>query len=325
MSGHAEMNSQNFLKNELSKYVSPVRKKKYLLAWNITRARRFAGQFLIVFICQYIAITQVIFSLPAPAMYPPMGVAFVMLYLFGGSSIPGLICVGIVAYFLKGFSSIFVLFYLLADVGACFLGVLLCQNSFSTDNPWSNNLKEWLGFITINFFITSCLSSLIRMIPFLLTKSTDMTFPVLFYNFIDLWLADLNAILVLFGFSITWLYLAYSRGSILLDEKMEKIPLLAVLACIILSAFFLKKIEFEYLILMSMLLSIYLSYRHGIIMATALLYFISFLYFAHFMIGKQQFLQNYGIELYTLVPLVLFIYSVAMLCYSCARTWIKTV
>lgn len=317
------MSNQNLLKNELAKYVSPGSKNNYLMAWNRIRAKRFAGQFLIVFICQYIAIMQVIFSLPVPPMYPPMGVAFVMLYLFGGSSIIPLLCVGSVAYFLKGFSGIFVFFYLIADVGVCYFGVSLCQNSFSTDNPRAVNLKEWLEFITINLCITSFLSSLVRMIPVLLTQGTSMTCVTLFYNFVDLWLADLNAILVLFGFSITWLYLAYSRGSIFLNEKMEKIPMLAVLVCIILSALYLKQIEFFYLITMSMILSIYLSYKHGIIMATGLLYFISFLYFAHFMIGKQAFMQRYGIELYTSIPIVLFIYSASMLCCSSFRFRIK--
>lgn len=315
------MSSRDFLKNELEKYVSPGSKNKYLRAWNRIRARRYAGQFFIVFICQYIAIMQVLFSLPIPPMYPPMGVAFVMLYLFGGSSIIALLCVGTVAYFLKGFSNVFVFFYLIADIGVCFLGVLLCQNRFSTDNPWSDNLKEWIGFITINLCITSFVSGLIRIIPILLT--TNMTVTVLFYNFINLWLADLNAILVLFGFSITWLHLAYSRGPVILDEKIEKIPVFAVLVCIILSAWFMKQIEFYYLIAMSMLLSLYLSYRYRIIMATGLLYFISFLYFAHFMIDKQQFLQRHGIEFYTLVPIVLFIYSAGMLCASSFRNAAK--
>lgn len=317
------MRNKDFLKNELGKFVSSDSKNTFLQAWNRIRAKRFAGQFIIVFICQYIAIMQVSFTLPAAPMYPPMGVAFVMLYLFGESSIIALVSVGTIAYLLKGFSNVFVLFYLLADVGACFAGVLLCQNSFATDNPRSDNLGEWLGFIATNLCVTSIISSLLRMIPLLLTKGVDMTFGFIFYNFMDLWLADLNAILVLSGFAITWLYLAYSRGSILFNEKMEKIPVFSVLVCIICSILFLKQIEFYYFIALSMALSLYLSYRYGIIMATALLYLISFLYFAHFMIGKQLFLKSYGIAFYTLVPIILFVYSASMLCCSSFRNSTK--
>lgn len=316
MSTGPNMHHQHILESELGKFVTVGKTKKYLRSWNKIRAKRFAGQFLIIFICQYIAITQVAFSLPSAAMYPPMGVAFVMLYLFGGSSIIALLCVGFCAYFLKGFTAEFIIFYLIADVGACSVGVLLCQNSFSSDNPWADNLGEWLGFIAVNLGITSLISSITRMIPIYLNNYTHMTNTTLFYNFIDLWLADLNAILVLFGFSITWLYLSYSRGSVTPNGKIKKIPLLSALFFIILSALFMQRYAFNYLIAISMLLSLYLSCKYRIIIATALLYFTSFLYLAHFTINKYQFLQNYGIEYYTLIPMILFIYSAGMLCCS---------
>lgn len=310
------MSHPNLLKSELDKYVNSYKKNNYLRTWNKIRAKRFFGQFIIVFICQYIAIMQVFFSLPSAPMYPPMGVAFVILYLFGGSSSIALLCVGCCAYFLKGFSATTIFFYLIADVGVGYFGVWLCQNSFASDNPWSANPKEWFGFIAINLCVTSLLSSAIRMIPILLNTNPAMALASLFYNYITFWLADLNAILVLFGFSITWLYLAYSRGAIVPDGKMGKIPFLVVLICIVFSALFLQRLEFNYFIAMSMLLSLYLSFKYRIIIATALLYFTSFLYQAHFTVGKQPFLQDYGLEIYTLVPVILFIYSAAMLCLS---------
>lgn len=310
------MSHQRLLKSELDKYDNAHKKNNYLRTWNNTRAKRFAGQFIIVFICQYIAIMQVFFSLPSAPMYPPMGVAFVILYLFGGSASIALLCVGCCAYFLKGFSAITIFFYLIADVGVGYFGVWLCQNSFASDNPWSANPGEWFGFITINLCITSLISSVIRMIPIFLNTTPAMTLASMFYTYITFWLADLNAILVLFGFSITWLYLAYSRGAIVPEGKVGKIPFLAVLICIILSALFMNRFQFNYFIAMSMLLSMYLSFKYRIIIATALLYFTSFLYLAHFTVSKQQFLQDYGLEIYTLVPVILFIYSAGMLCLS---------
>jgi len=209
------MNSRSeYLKTEISKHVLASSHRAYLRTYNLIRVKRLLIQTLMIFAFQYFTIINLTFSFPALPMYPPIGIAFVMFYLLGNNSMVGLLLAGGCGYFLKGFSIESTLLYLTADIAGGYLGAFLCRGVFSQDLKPFANLKEGFQFLKINAFAVCLLSSLIRVLAIILNQKEPIHFQVLVFNFIDLWLSDLNAVLVLSGFILSWIYVPFSREKI---------------------------------------------------------------------------------------------------------------
>lgn len=287
----------NYLETQLSNTLFP-QQKNYRCAYELKRLQRFIVQFLIISLCQFNAIVHSPVSVLAPPMYLPVGVSFIFCYLFGARSLIALCFIGSVTYALKGLPLLVLFAYTSADLMAGFLGAKFCQNTFATDNPWVYSRREWLQFILRNLAV-ALLSACLRMLPWLLQSNQHWSWP----RFISLWLADTNAILVLFSFSLIWLYVIYSRGAIFQDNHFKKIPCLAAFLIILIPALLLQSAWFAMAMGLCLLISLYLAFRYGIILATALLYFLSFLYLAHAM----------GHLLSLMSSVLLFFYSVTML------------
>jgi hypothetical protein len=169
------------------------------------QAIRFKRLFLLtlmIFSMQFLTMIYLPLSnMPLP-FYPPMGVAFVLFYLFGMNALWGLFSAGICAYLIHGFTFTLLAAYLLADLGCAYLGVLYSEKIFSSDIRPFENVKESAKFIGMQMLLTCTLSSLLRW-P--LDASVDAWF--LF------WLADLLAIFVFASFILTWVYIPFYQES----------------------------------------------------------------------------------------------------------------
>lgn len=304
------MDYKSYLTNELPRFISQNTNNNYLYSYRLTKIKRFLLQTIIIFIFQYSTIVNLTFSYPALPMYPPMGIAFIMFYLFGNNSVWGLLLGGGSAYFLKGLPAASICFNTFADIGCSWLGAFLCQAVFSSDVMEFIKIREWIKFFKITIGIC-LLSSLIRMMPILLHYKTIKHPDILFYHYINVWLADLNAILVLFGFVISWLSLFYSRGNIT-NKALKKLPIIIAIVFIIFSVLFMKRIELIYLIIFAMIGCLYLSYIYGNYIATGLLYIVSFIYLTYFIAHKQQYFLYVGVKLYMLTPMLILLFTVCV-------------
>ena len=140
----------------------------------------------------------------------------------------------------------------------------------------------------------------------------ECLFNITFYDYINLWLSDLNAILILSSFLLSWSYIPFSREKIS-DQTITKIPTITLGAFIMLSVFFMKKIELGYLIIAAMIIATYASKIYGYLIATLLLFIISTIFLSYFIAVKQQYVQNFGLELYTLIPATLLVFVICIL------------
>ena len=190
-------------------------KEKYRQAYYYSSIRRCLLKTLVVFVFQYLIIMRLPFSYPALPWYPPMGLAVVWCYLLGSDAIFGLLLAGLCGYFLSGFSIGSVVLYCLADIACGYWGAFLCQNSFSSDIRIFKDLKEWWNFFIKNACLVCVLSGGLRWLAFWFNQPTPVAPTIFFYHYIDLWLADLNSILLLSAFLFSWVTIPFSR------EKMR--------------------------------------------------------------------------------------------------------
>lgn len=311
------MSNQSYLMTKLPALISE-RNNHYLRSYNLTRIKRYLFHTLVIFIFQYQAIINLPISSPALPFFPPMGIAFVAFYLLGSNALLGLIVAGFLAYSLKGLSAASILLYLIADVGCGSLGAILSQFIFSSDiKPFAKG-REVIKFIQTNFFITCFLSSIFRFIALILhmkanlDASSDINLKVLCYNFLDLWLSDFNAVLILSGFLFSWVTVPFSREKIS-TKTIKKFPFILFIIGIVISLLLIKNLEMIYLYLLAMCLSGYMAYLYGYLIAMALLFIMSNLYLIYFIVQQQQFLMYFGLGLYTLVPVALLLYILCML------------
>ncbi len=301
------MDYKSYLINEIPNLIQENKNDKYLHSYNLIRIKRFLIQTTMIFIFQFMIIINLIFSYPPLPMYPPIGISFVMFYLFGNNAIFGLLLGGFGGYLLKGLAIETTVLYLIADLGCGYLGSVLCQNVFSSDIKPFLNLQNGFKFFRINALITCLISSLIRI-----SAAISINLNITFYDYINLWLSDLNAILILSSFLLSWSYIPFSREKIS-DQTITKIPTITLGAFIMLSVFFMKKIELGYLIIAAMIIATYASKIYGYLIATLLLFIISTIFLSYFIAVKQQYVQNFGLELYTLIPATLLVFVICIL------------
>ena len=280
---------------------------KYLYSYNLMRIRRFLIQTIMIFVFQFMTIINLTFSDPILPMYPPIGIAFVMFYLFGNNALFGLLLGGFCAYFLKGLAIKIIVLYLMADIVGGYMGSILCRNIFSSDIKPFAKKQEVFKFFKINALITCLISGLLRVSAVVLLNHN-----IVIYDCINLWLADLNAILILASFLLSWSYVSFSREK-LSEQTITIVPIIMLVMFIIFSMLFMQKVELGYLIIVAMIASIYFAHVYGYLVATALLFIISAIFLSYFIAVGQQYVGYFGLKLYTLVPVFLFIFTICIL------------
>lgn len=298
------MDTEIYLIDQLSQNQPTVKKNKYWHAYTRKRVQRFFLCSIMAFFLQYLNINHLAFTYPTLPMYPPMGSAFVMLYLLGNSTLLGLFLGGFCAYLLNGLSLSTLLLYIMADLGASYLGAKVCRSVFSSDWSLYTDSKEWLRFIKKNAFITCVISSVPRTITIFLNHTSPMTFKIVFYNFINFYLADLNAIIVFSGFFLPWMSVHLGR-EIFTCHKHCKVQMLSLILFGITCVTFLKHPEF---IVIAIPLSWYLSHQYGAVIATTSSYILTILFLIVFIFHQQQVMNYLGIQIYTLIPVALLLF-----------------
>lgn len=306
------MDNLDYVTKKLASFCSPPQKNQYLRHYNIMVIKRFLTISLLIFVIQYLMISSLTFSFPPLPMYPPMGFAFMMFYLFGSNALLGLCLSGIIGYSLKDFSMISITLNLLADIGAGSLGAVLCSKVFSSDIKPFGNVKESVHFFITNAMVTCLISSIIRSVNVVLSVPHSIPIKRLFFNFLDLWLADLNAILVFSSLLLSWIWILVSRTKID-NTLMTMRDIIVLVTLIVTTVFFINEYHSIYIILLTTLLSFYWSNVYGYLMSTVTLFITSSLYLAYFVAHEAQFIEHFGFAGYTLVPAYLLLVIVATL------------
>lgn len=163
---------------------------------------------------QYLIIMNLPFSYPALPWYPPMGLAFIWFYLLGNNAFWGLLLGSVLGYGLQGLSCASVCLYLCADMIGGYWGAKLCQNSFSSDIRLFKDIKEWFDFFIKQAAYACVVSASFRWLAMFVNQSnqTSVNMNTWIGYYIDLWLADLNAVMILSAFLLPWITLPFSRG-----------------------------------------------------------------------------------------------------------------
>lgn len=241
------------------------------------------------------------FTYPPLPINPAMGAAFAMLYLLGNTTLLGLFLGSFAAYFFHGLTMSSIFLYMIADLGGSYIGVHLCRSVFSSDFAVYTHSKEGLRFVMINAFTSCLLSSVLRIVAVMLYVANPMSLKTLGYYWVNFWLADLNGIIVLSGFFLSWISVYLGREAILhknIPKHHTKIVWLFMITGILL----LKKAEF---MVIAVLFSLYISYCYGVLMATVSSYILTIVFLRYFIIYQQVHLDYLGLHLYTLIPCAL--------------------
>ena len=201
-----------------------------------------------------------------------------------------------------------IILYLIADIGCGWWGAMLCQNTFSVDLRIFLNLREVITFVKINTFITCLISGFIRATAFILKHNIVVDPKALFYIYLNFWLADLNAVLILSGFLLSWIYVPFSRENIS-ERTIKKFSVIMLLAFIVIFVLFMKNHAMLYLIAVAIIGALYFSWIYGHLVATALLFIISNLCLAHFVAFETQHLLSFNTGFYPEVAIGLLLFA----------------
>ncbi len=309
-------NNYYYLKNEIAKIIAQPKHYRYWYLYNLAKIKHFFLQTIIVFSLQYMIIfnyiTSISFSYPTLPMYPPIGIAFVMFSIFGNNAFIGLLLSDLIGYLITDLPMLSILLYLIADIGAGYLAAYLCQSIFSTDVRILLHKQEIIKFISINATIICLASSAIRITTIIFSHKINLKPNAMFYMYINLWLTDLNAILILASFLLTWIYVPLSREKIT-NKQINKFNILLLMAFIITCVLYMNHPALICLIIIAMIISIRLTWVYGHLIGTALLFIISSIYLTYFIGLQQQYLSHFGLAIYTLVPTILLLFIISIL------------
>lgn len=307
-------NSDKYLTQQLLMLTTVDAKKSFRRAYNFKRIKRFLISTVSVFFLQYLTLIHLSNIYSGLPLYPPIGSALVMIYLLGDSTLLGLFLGSFCAYCVHGFTLPSLFLYISADLGGAYLGARWCQMIFTSDQSIFVARKEWLRF-AIYVSLICFFSGLLRMLVILVHDTNHMPVETVGYYFLNLWIADLNAIIVFTGFFLTWISVYLGRERVFRQKSttLSKICwLLWGLSCLA----FLKKIEF---LLLAILLSLYLSYCFGILIATAVSYALTTLFLICFTFNQASWLHHLGQSMYILIPCSVLSFLFAML----RAAWIR--
>lgn len=308
------MNNFVYLTEELPKYVSVRKHFSYAFLYNLVKLKRFAALNIMAFSFQYLCIYHLQSLYPIYPVYPAMGITFTVVSILGENAILGLLAGAVCAYYLKGFHVSSILLYSLADIVCAGLGAYACRNIFSSDIPSHVTLTLWMRFLLMVVLISS-LSGFFRMMAIVSNEATLPSYLALFYIYLDLCFADLNAIIIFYAFLSTWLSVYMSREKVS-SKIISYYQISAFILFIAISIFMMKKIAFIYLLCFGLFATLYIAYMHGIVIATLLVYVVSMLYLSYFMGHQVYYIKKLGIGWYTMVPGVLFLFVMGVLWMS---------
>lgn len=308
------MNDFMYLTGELPKYVNVQKRFSYAFLYNLVKLKRFAALNIMAFSFQYLCIYHLQSLYPIYPIYPAMGITFTVVSILGENAILGLLAGSVCAYYLKGFSVPSIILYSLSDIVCAGLGAYACRNIFYSDIPRHATIALWMRFLLIAALVSS-LSGFFRITALILNEVTLPSYLTLFYIYLDLCLADLNAIIIFYAFLSTWLSIYMSREKVSL-KIISYYQIAAFIIFIAISILMMKKIAFIYLLCLGLLATVYFAYLHGIVIATLLLYVVSMLYLSYFMGHQVYYIKKLGIGWYTMIPGLLFVFVASILLVS---------
>lgn len=276
------------------------------------RLKRFLLRTMIIFFLQYQCISSLTFSDRPLPLYFPIAYSFIFFYFLGGNVFLGLLLGSLSAYLLKGLSPTVMLLYTFADIGGGYLGAFLCKDVFSSDIKPFAHRREAFMFIAINAFITCFISAMIRMTALICKNDIPISLGKLIDQYIILWLADLNAVLILSTFLLTWFCVPFSREKISVRsiKKSRALIFILLLGLMILG---IKQQNSIYILTFIIFLTIYSAYYYGSLIGTLLLFIVSNLYLAYFIIHQNDIANHLHTTFYGFAPLVMFVYAILIL------------
>lgn len=290
-------------------------KKNYLFSYNTMRFKRFLIKTLVVFFIQYLSISSLNISYPGAPLYLPIANAFILFYFLGNTAFLGLLLGGLFAYALKGLPLMLILQNLTADISGGYLSAFLCGNVFSSDVKPFSNTKELVCFLIISAFVTCPLSGIIRVTALTRGSNAPFSLNTLFYQFANIEVAALNAIIILSYFTLTWYCVPFSRERVS-KESINKLPMVVFALFMLGMILLLKHRESIYLLSIGMFLFGYAGYYYGCLIGALLLFIISNLYSVYFLIHQHYYLERFGPELYLFIPILLLLYAISLLYIS---------
>ena len=305
------MDLQSYINNTIPRFIDKNKFVNHYQRYNIIRFKRFLLHTTLIFVCQFLIIVNLKFDSPALPLYPPIGVAFVMFYLFGINALPGLILSEILGFLIYNLPINIILLYCFADLFSGWIGSYICNNISFLDVNISINKRTLKEFIIKNAIVVLLFSSSIKIFA-MSSLSSSWVNKTLIYNFIQVWIADLNAIIIIPSCILSWLYVLFNRHNVS-TKNITTTSVIALITFVVLSVFFIKQFYLISLIIIGMLGSIYYAYYHGYLIATLLLFILSSIYLTYFIYFKIQYVLYFGKSLYTLTSLILFLFSIIML------------
>ena len=290
----------------------------YYKQYNIIRFKRFLIHSCLIFSFQFLTVTNLKLQYLLLPMHPPLGISFTMFYLFGLNSLPGLIFGEILGLMTQQLPLNLIWMYSLSDIIGGISGAYLCQKIFFIDsNIVALNKTNFLQFVTKNWVFTCIASSVIKVLAVKYININNIVIKTLSIYAINLWIADLNAVLVIPTCICSWLYVALN------NHKISTKPI--TYRCVMILIFFItfssllllyKNPKLIYLIILAMLLGIYISYAYGYLLANLWLFIVSITYLTYFIIFQYQYLLQYGIQISMFISLGLLVYSITTLYIS---------
>jgi len=301
MRNENEFQNYSYLQYILEKKLLVKNNKLPLYKYNFMKSKRFFMQTAIVFFIQYLTISVLDFSSPFLPLYPLIGISFVMHYFIGNNALLGLFLGGALSYLIKDFSFQNIILYLIADILIGILASLFAQKNLSSDIKPFENRAECIQFIKINAILTF-ISALIKISTHFFIH-TDKSYHWI-ADFVTLWMAELNGILVFAGFFLSWFCVPFSREKINYTS-LKSYYWLSYLIVLLLACLFLKSSVFWYITNANILTLSFLTNKFGSLISTALLFITVNLYLIYFLILKFTINKSIGYEFYLLSAFIL--------------------
>lgn len=300
MNGGFDTSMQSYIIDTLAKHCVINKKNHYKHSYRAKQLKRFLWHTMMAFFLQYLTMSHLTFSYPALPINPCMGAAFMMLYLLGPNALLGLMLGAILGYVLHGFSFASVCLYVWADIGGAYLSVSFSRLVLSSDLSVFIYPKEWLRFVQKNMLMACVLTTVLRTVALVLVDPSVWHGRALGYYMFDIWLSDLNGLLVFSGFLLTWLSVYLSREKVS-DVPLDNLKLIAIPVLVIVAMIVVKHAAVTFIL--GLVVALYLSYYYGVLMATVLTYALAMVFIVYITNHQQLYLDYLGLRGYTVLPL----------------------
>lgn len=268
------MLTEKDLQTELSKVVK-LKSNKFWYAYHLKSMQRFLMHTLMAFFVQYFSIIHLALAYPMLSIHPPIGSSLALFYLLGENAWGGIFLGGLCAYGLHGLSISFVVLYVLADIACGYWGAYYCRTLFSSDWSVFTSTRDWYKFIK-TIFIPCLFSSALRMSAVLLNTPHPVSTKLFFYEALNFWVADLNAVIVYAAFVLTWISV-YLKQEKISHRAIAKKTLIGLVGLIISSFLWNKNPNIN--ILLVVCTALYLAYCYGFLIASLSAYILTMLFF----------------------------------------------